>query len=64
MRSKLITSVIAVGVFLANGASAEQLTHLKRPLLSRAEQLTHLKRPLFARTEQLTHLKRPLVTVE
>jgi hypothetical protein len=63
MRTRLMTSVIAAGVLVANVASAEGLHHVKRPLITRAEGLHHVKRPLIARTDGLHYVKRPLVTV-
>ena len=63
MRSKLMTSVIAASVLVANVASAEGLHHMKRPLITRTEGLHHMKRPLITRAEGLHHMKRPLVTV-
>ncbi len=62
MRSRLVTSVIAAGVLLVNGASAEGLVHAKQPLVTRTEGLVHAKRPLVTRAEGLVHAKRPLVT--
>lgn len=63
MRSRLITSVIAVGVLLANGASADGLSHAKRPLVTRTDGLSHAKRPLITVADGLSHAKRPLVAV-
>lgn len=61
MRSKMITCAIAAGVLFVSGASAEGLSHIKRPLATRAEGLSHVKRPLVTVAEGLSHVKRPLV---
>lgn len=63
MRSKLITSVVAAGVLFVSGASAEGLSHAKRPLITKTEGLSHAKRPLITVAEGLSHAKRPLVAV-
>ena len=63
MRSRLITSVIAAGVLFVTGASADGLSHAKRPLVTRADGLSHAKRPLITVADGLSHAKRPLVAV-
>jgi hypothetical protein len=63
MRTRLVTSVIATGVLLVNGASAEGLAHLKKPLVTRAEGLTHLKRPMVSAAERLSRVDHPVVAV-
>ena len=63
MRTRLVTSVIAAGVLIVNVASADGLSHAKRPLLTRTDGLSHAKRPLVTVADGLSHAKRPLVAV-
>ena len=63
MRTRLVTSVIAAGVLIVNAASADGISHAKRPLLTRTDGLSHVKRPLVTVADGISHAKRPLVSV-
>ena len=50
MRTKLIAIAMVAGVFLANSASAEQLIHCKRPMVTRIASLTLAKQPTLVQS--------------
>ena len=50
MRSKLIAIAMISGVFLAGSASAEQLVHCKRPMITRLASVALAKQPTLVQS--------------
>jgi hypothetical protein len=61
MRSKIVTSVAIAGVLLVNGASADGLSHVKRPLVTAAKSVQHKQPSVTTLADGLSHVKRPLI---